>query len=409
MRIFQVPDWKQNRLVYTTMIAFATILVAIACQGCATGGGPRPNPGPVVANTFCALAQIEQGRCARGEETNRSRCDAADASVLVCAIGAQPGEQGLLGSTLKPGVGLTPRSTQTCWREFVGGPQKFGTGRLDVDPWSIAGMPGGGQGGLPCGIEAVNLAYKEAFGQVCLGPGAPLGGYCGGPSNEILRGAPPLLEWACRNRPDLIGSEGSSAWNCSPGGLDLLRLAAFAGGNQMLAAVRSAMPQDPPPPPPAPFCGDHHPDPGETCTNCPADLGPCPPEPDGKIDCSGLVLPAPGVPQSVEVLPSQLSTGLAVTVAVPCRGATVLPAPCPSRPLPCVPPSPIWIASNKRAASNLRVALTRATAMPASSSRTKLLANLRVAAREVENERILLALAAEMCVPDLSLTAEGLP
>ena len=33
------------------------------------------------------------------------------------------------------------------------------------------------------------------------------------------------------------------------------------------------------PDPPAPRCGDGHADPGETCANCAADLGPCPPPP----------------------------------------------------------------------------------------------------------------------------------
>jgi hypothetical protein len=209
-------------------------------------------------------------------------------------------------------------------------------------------MPGGGQGGLPCQLAEVNEAYKLAFGQNCIGTGAPLGGYCGGVSNEILRGVPPKLEWACLNRPDLLGSEGSSVWNCHPGGLDLLRLAAHVGGVQMLAAIDLAMGNAPPAPVcgngireagetcatcPAdvtgcPFCGNGRGDAGEDCRSCPQDAGTCP---DGKADCSSIILPPPNSPPRVVHWVSVASTGSAEIQEVLCRGGTLLP-PAPEPP-----------------------------------------------------------------------------
>jgi len=322
----------------------ALLFAVLTAIGCATAR----ESGPIVADTLCGIARAQMERCDTGRDLDRNRCRAASDAVIVCSIGNPPSsERSLFASPLRPGVGLTPRSLQTCWRETVGGPAKFGTGRLDVDPWTVAGMPGGGQGGLPCQRAEVNEAYLLAFGQNCIGPGAPLGGYCGGVSNEILRGVTPKLKWACENRPDLLGSEGMATWNCEPGGLDLLRLAAHVGGVQMLAAIDLAMGNGPPPPvcgnfikefgetcatcprdvPGCPWCGNGRPDAGETCATCPIDLGACPPAPDGKADCSKLVLPSPGAPQRVEVLPNVASTGANErgVVTVECRGATTLP------------------------------------------------------------------------------------
>lgn len=320
------------------------LLAALLSLGCASTG---EKIGPV-ADTLCSIARTELARCDSGALLDARRCRAAESAAIVCSIGGRTPESGIIAG-LRPGVGLTPRSLQTCWRTFPGGPQRFGIGRLDVDPFDTAGMPGAPMGALPCEIPAVNEAYRAAFGQPCLGEGAALGGYCGGPSNEVLRGAPPKLEWACRNRPDLLNSSGPAEWSCSPGGLDLLRLAAHVGGTQMMAAIDLAMGNGPPAPVcgngikeagetcatcPAdvancPRCGDHRPDPGETCANCPQDLGPCP---DGKADCSSVILPAPGAPQWVAVLSSVASTGLVKVAEIECRGGTVSP-PTPA----CIP------------------------------------------------------------------------
>lgn len=323
----------------------ASLFALLASIGCATA----KERGPVIADTLCGLARAQIARCDSGQDLDRNRCRAAEAAVIVCSIGGHVrAEQGLIAG-LSPGVGYVPRSLQTCWRERVSGPVKCGVGRLDVDPWLVAGMPGASQGGLPCDREIVNEAYRQAFGHPCRGEGAPLGGYIE-VSNEVLRGAVVELEWACRNRPDLLQSEGSRAWDCRPSGLDMIRLAAHRGGGQVIAAIRSAMPQDPPPGPVCgngiketgescstcprdvpgcPVCGNGRPESGETCANCPLDLGACPPPPDGKADCSTIILPAPGAPQRIEVLPTTASTGVDVRgiVTFECRGATTLPAP----------------------------------------------------------------------------------
>lgn len=310
------------------MKIFPSLALGLLMAGCVTAGTKVPAPWIDATQSACSIARAQLARCDAGQELNRSRCRAASDAALVCAIWSKP-ETGLLFSPLAPGVGLAPRSLRTCWRETVSGPQKFGTGRLDIDPWTVAGMPGGSQGGLPCQLAEVNEAYRLAFGQPCIGPGAALGGYCGGPSNEALRSATPLLEWACRERPDLIGSEGSAVWNCRPGGLDLLRLAAFMGGNEMLAAIRSAMPQGPAPV----LCPNGMIDPGETCTTCPADAGACPPPPpvDPRLDCSTLELPPPGAPQFVATKAGTNSTGLSGYELLECRGGS-LPTPEPERP-----------------------------------------------------------------------------
>jgi hypothetical protein len=328
----------------------ALIPVVATFAGCATTGD---KVGPV-ADTLCGIARADMALCDSGALLDKNRCRAAESAVIVCSIGGHVLPEAGLVAGLRPGVGLTPRSLQTCWRTLPGGPQKFGVGRLDVDPFEVAGMPGAPQGALPCGIEAVNLAYREAFGQLCIGEGSALGGYCGGPSNEALRTATPKLEWACLNRPDLLGSEGSSVWNCHPGGLDLLRLAAHVGGTQMLAAIDLAMGNGPPTPicgngvreagescatcpqdvPGCPWCGNHRADPNETCLNCPADIGACP---DGKIDCSGVILPPPNSPTRVVHWVSVASTGSSEVQEVLCRGGTILP------PVPLPPPAPACI------------------------------------------------------------------
>lgn len=306
------------------MKTLPSIALGLLMAGCVT---KAPAPWIDAAQSACSTARAQLARCDAGQELNRSRCRAASDAALVCAIWSKP-ETGLLFSPLAPGVGLAPRSLRTCWRETVSGPQKFGTGRLDIDPWTVAGMPGGSQGGLPCQLADVNEAYRLAFGQPCIGPGAALGGYCGGPSNEALRSATPLLEWACRERPDLIGSEGAAAWNCRPGGLDLLRLAAFMGGNEMLASIRAAMPQDHAPV----LCPNGRIDPGETCATCPADAGACPPPPtDSRLDCSTLDLPPPGAPQFVARKVGVESTGIDGYELIECRGGS-LPTPEPARP-----------------------------------------------------------------------------
>ena len=308
-----------------------SIAIGLLMAGCVTPGAKAPAPWIDATQSACSIARAQLARCDAGQDLNRSRCRTASDAALVCAIWSKP-ETSLLASPLAPGVGLTPRSLRTCWRETVSGPQKFGIGRPDIDPWTVAGMPGGSQGGLPCQLAEVNEAYRLAFGQPCIGPGAALGGYCGGPSNEALRSATPLLEWACRERPDLIGSEGAATWNCRPGGLDLLRLAAFMGGNEMLAAIRSAMPQDPAPA----LCPNGRIDPGETCVTCPADAGACPPPPppppvDPRLDCSGLRLPPPGKAAFVAQEAGLGSTGLSAYRLFECRGGS-LPTPEPVRP-----------------------------------------------------------------------------
>ncbi len=240
---------------------------------------------------------------------------------VACALSLPLGLTATEAAASNPGSGYAPRSTTVFYRAIPGGPEKTATGSLSADPWSV-GCRGKVGADLAACLRSrfltrspeVCAEYQRAFGvDSC---GTPAGGWTRGPSNERWGSALQALNYFCENDPAVIGSTGrAGGWDCQSTAIEWARLGAFGGEPLVTEWQRRTEP----PRPPTPFCGDHRRDPGETCENCPADLGPCPPPDSNAIDCSGLTLPAPGAPLSVTYRAGVASTGLSEVRQVACR------------------------------------------------------------------------------------------
>lgn len=334
------------------MRRFLAFSLPLILAGCATTGG---TPGDQAKNLTCLAARIELQRCAAGAETDRDLCLYAE----IVAAGCDAATPEALAAALTPGTGYAPRSTTSYFRRIPGGREESAQGSLAADPWSVQCAGKSGADFAAC-IRSrfltvrpeVCAEWARAFGvDSC---GIPGGGWSRGPGNERWGASIAALQYFCENDPAVIGSPGrAGGLDCLPLAVEWTRLGAFAG--EPIVAEWQRRTQAPPAPicgngikesgescatcpvdiPNCPFCGNHRPDPGETCSSCPVDLGPCP---DGKLDCSGLQIPAPDAPQFVAAAPREGSTGLADVKWLPCRGGTVSP-PAPEPPVAptCIP------------------------------------------------------------------------
>lgn len=329
------------RVVLCLLLATAATGFLASCAS-APGGGTWLETG---SKAVCLTARAYAASCAaRGDRSER--CVEAEVLASACSIGAPvAGElgQGVMAAalppvTLSPGAGYHPRTLATFWRDFPGGPERSGVGDPSTDPWALACVAKAGQEWQAClrsryltESPDVCAAYRRAFGVTTCG--SPGGGWTRGPSNERWGSARQALDYFCENDPAVIGSSGrAGGWDCQSTAVEWARLGAFGGEAVVTEWQRRTAG---PPPPPAPRCGDRHPDPGETCTNCPADIGPCAPHPppDPRLDCTGLAIPAPEAPRFVGVKAGVESTGLAGYRLLECRGGS-LPSLEPARPEP---------------------------------------------------------------------------
>src|SRR6185295_2216880 len=167
-------------------------------------------------------------------------CGAAQAEVISPSLASQQEQGSVAGAAAKRGTGLSGLGNFSCFRKVVSGGEAHGRGNLDVDPWEVAGMPGGDPGALPCQRPEVEAAYEARYVAGCIGPLSPLGGWCSGISNENRGRAKTALEWACLNRPEMIGSMGTAGgWDCKASGRDLTDMGAF-GKFEMIYAIEAA-------------------------------------------------------------------------------------------------------------------------------------------------------------------------
>ncbi len=285
-----------------------------------------PSPGTVgtakaTQNLSCSEAAIDSTRCAQGLERSMDRCAYAELISRICQSaerGAPAAPTLAAAASSNPGSGYNPRTTTVFYREIPGGPEKSATGSLSADPWALSCQGKTGAALAAClrsrflvSSTAVCAEYTKAFGvSTC---GTPAGGWTRGPSNERWGSALQALNYFCENDPAVIGSTGrSGGWDCESTAVEWARLGAFGGEAIVTEWQRRTEPA---------VCGNHRRDPGETCANCPADLGACvpPPSDPSAIDCSGLTLPAPGAPLFVTYRADVASTGLSEVRQVNCR------------------------------------------------------------------------------------------
>lgn len=299
------------------MAALALLLPSWGCPSPSTGGTRQ-----ATQNLDCAAAAIESTRCAQGLERSMDRCAYAELIARVCQSAEPRGLTATAGLTAaapsNPGSGYNPRTTTVFYREIPGGTEKSSTGSLSADPWALSCQGKTGTELAAClrsrflvSSPAVCAEYAKAFGvNSC---GTPGGGWTRGPSNERWGSAVQALNYFCENDPAVIGSTGrAGGWDCESTAVEWARLGAFGGEAIVTEWQRRSEP---------PVCGNHRRDPGETCANCPTDIGPCVPPPSDPeaIDCSSLTLPAPGAPLSVTYRADVASTGLSETRQVNCR------------------------------------------------------------------------------------------
>jgi len=196
-------------------------------------GGASTEP---TRNLTCAAATTEVDRCDAAHERSEA-CDYARIIASRCAAGNL---QGLAAAgpaaPIEHGTGFRAPGNRSCWRATVGGQPMSGNGNLAVDPWAVAGIPGGGTGELPCGRPEVEAAYEARYVAGCIGPNSPLGGWCSGISNENRLRAKAATEWACENSPEMIGSTGrAGGWDCQATGRDITDFGAFGNWPMLLA------------------------------------------------------------------------------------------------------------------------------------------------------------------------------
>lgn len=296
----------------------AVLALLLPVWGCPSPG--TVGTGRATQNLTCDGAAIESTRCAQGLERSMDRCAYAELIARVC----QSAERGATATTVatapssNPGSGYNPRTSTVFYRAIPGGPEKTATGSVSADPWALACQGKAGADLAAClrsrflvSTPAVCAEYARAFGvDTC---GTPAGGWTRGPSNERWGSALQALNYFCENDPAVIGSTGSAGgWDCESTAVEWARLGAFGGEAIVTEWQRRTEPA---------VCGNHRRDPGETCANCPADLGACvpPPSDPNAIDCSGLTLPAPGAPLFVTYRADVASTGTSEVRQVNCR------------------------------------------------------------------------------------------
>lgn len=301
------------------LAALALLLPVLGCPSPGTVG-----TGQATHNLTCDAAAIESTRCAQGLERSMDRCAYAELIARVCQPAESRGARIAAAASLvpaassNPGSGYSPRTTTVFYREIPGGPEKTATGSLSADPWALACQGKAGTELAAClrsrflvSSSAVCAEYKRAFGVTSCG--TPAGGWTRGPSNERWGSALQALNYFCENDPAVIGSTGrAGGWDCESTAVEWARLGAFGGEAIVTEWQRRTEPA---------VCGNHRRDPGETCANCPADIGPCvpPPSDPNAIDCSSLTLPAPGAPLFVTYRADVASTGLSEVRQVNCR------------------------------------------------------------------------------------------
>ena len=289
----------------------AVLLPVLGCPSPGTVGTPR-----AAQNLSCEAAAIESTRCAQGLEKSLDRCAYAETIARVCRSSERQGLAAVAvpGPAASPGSGYRPGSTTVFYRAIPGGPERTAIGSATADPWALScqGKIGGAlaaclRSRFLVSNPAVCAEYARAFGvDTC---GTPAGGWTRGPSNERWGSALQALNYFCENDPAVIGSTGrAGGWDCESTAVEWARLGAFGGEAIVTEWQRRSDP---------PVCGNQRRDPGETCANCPADVGVCPPV--ETIDCSGLTLPAPGVPLSVTYRADLASTGTSEIRQVNCR------------------------------------------------------------------------------------------
>jgi len=296
------------------------LLVLLLSVGACSSPG-NIGTGKATQNLTCDEAAIDSTRCAQGLERSMDRCAYAEVIARVC----QSAERGATavpaltaGSSSNPGSGYNPRTSTVFYRAIPGGPEKTATGSASADPWALACQGKAGTDLAAClrsrflvSTPAVCAEYARAFGvDTC---GTPAGGWTRGPSNERWGSALQALNYFCENDPAVIGSTGNAGgWDCESTAVEWARLGAFGGEAIVTEWQRRTEPA---------VCGNHRRDPGETCANCPADLGACVPPPSDPtaIDCSGLTLPAPGAPLFVTYRADVASTGTSEVRQVNCR------------------------------------------------------------------------------------------
>jgi hypothetical protein len=297
-------------------------VVLLPVWGCPSPG--TSGTGQTTQNLTCAAAAIEATRCAQGLERSMDRCAYAELITRVCQAAEPAGLIATATATLapaaasNPGSGYAPRSTTVFYRAIPGGPEKTATGSPSADPWAVACRGKSGSALAAClrsrflvSSPEVCAEYTRAFGvSTC---GTPAGGWTRGPSNERWGSALQALNYFCENDPAIIGSTGrAGGWDCDSTAVEWARLGAFGGEAIVTEWQRRTEPA---------VCGNHRRDPGETCANCPTDVGPCmpPPSDPNAIDCSGLTLPAPGAPLFVTYRADIASTGRSEVRQVNCR------------------------------------------------------------------------------------------
>ncbi len=296
------------------MLRLATVVLLLPVLGC-----PSPGTGGTVRSTqnlTCEAAVIESARCAQGLERSMDRCAYAETIARVCRSTEPHGLTAVAvpGAPATPGSGYRPGATTVFYRAIPGGPEKTATGSATADPWALSCQGKTGSALAAClrsrflvSGPAVCAEYARAFGvDTC---GTPAGGWTRGPSNERWGSALNALNYFCVNDPAVIGSTGrAGGWDCESTAVEWARLGAFGGEAIVTEWQRREQP---------PICGNQRRDPGETCANCPADAGTCPPL--ETIDCSGLTLPAPGAPLFVTYRADLASTGISEIRQVNCR------------------------------------------------------------------------------------------
>lgn len=328
----------------TRVLTAAVMTLALIVTGCASGGSTSQT------QLTCVAAELlTQRKCAI--EPNSDRCFYAQTvAQLLCGKQAMMTSASLLApelddasssSSTLSGSGYSPRGLTVYYRSFPGGPEVSTTGNPSADPWAIACSGKLGANLTAClqsrfftSSPAVCAEYSRAFGVVTCG--SPAGGWSRGPSNERWGSAKNALNYFCENDPTIIGSTGrAGGWDCESTAVEWARLGAFGGESIVTEWQRRTVP---PLDPPVSRCGDGRADSGETCVNCPADLGVCPPLPssDDKVDCAVLKLPAPGSPLYVAYRAGVDSTGSVSTALTECRVGGSLPVPTPT-PALCVP------------------------------------------------------------------------
>lgn len=321
-------EWRRWQGPISVIAIAASSAVFLSCASLPPGAGKQAR------NLTCAAARVELQRCDAGTEANADACAYARVIASVCDAAVIPEEESLFASAgpSYPGAGFHPRSAATYWRDYPGGPERHGIGDPSIDPWAISCATKTGPNLAAClrsryleASPAVCDAYRRAFGVTTCG--SPGGGWSRGPSNERWGAAREALNYFCENDPSFIGSVGrSGGLDCESTGYEWAALGAF--GAEYVVDEYSRRTQGPPPPP---LCPNGRIDPGETCSNCPADVGPCapPPPPDPRLDCSSLAIPAPEAPRFVGVSTGTASTGLAGYRLVECRNGSVPVPPAP--------------------------------------------------------------------------------